>query len=267
MSLAEIKESPLYNKVTKKTMTPTPAPSSPPPVSQSKTPSPIQRAQKQIERETPPPKKELTTIETVRQGAEEDVNSLSQSKIKILLSPGYSKFTDSSGKTYTKNEAIGAISKEQASAGRNLATIRDLESKNYQVRETAPGTFEFYKTAEQVREEGIVQKEKDLLAAPVVPAILAWGTSGALSWEDPFNIKSTAQLILGDSKGALRTKATAMYDLDQALHSTQTSLAKGTLNLARGDILGAGVNYAESGDYSITVLTGPLATVGFSFVG
>ncbi len=215
----------------------------------------------------------LATFQSLKTDLQSNLSDLSETKRNVLLAPGNATFTDSLGRSYTKTEAIGAISSQQQILLRNLGTVESYESRGYHVRKKSSGELEFYKTPEEVRSEGIDIQEKKLKAAMTgkpgeyIAGGLAWWSTGLLSWEDPLGIKSTAQVLTGDTKGAIRTKAAAMYDLDQSLHSTQLHLTKGILNFSRGDLLGSAAELGGSGDYSVKVLTGPMATIGSAFAG
>jgi hypothetical protein len=188
------------------------------------------------------------TYENVKGGIKSNIASLTKNEVIILLSPSNAKFTDASGKEYSKQEALSQVFAGQKSLRGNLATVESYESKGYHVRGGVGGAFEFYKTSEEVKQEGVSASEKKLRSAMTgdagqrVAGLGSWITTGFLSWEDPFGIKSTAQVLMGDREGAIRTKASAMYDLDTAIKE-------------------------GPGSYILKVSTGPFATIGSAFAG
>jgi hypothetical protein len=188
------------------------------------------------------------TYETVKGGIKSNISTITQNEIKVILSPPNAKFTDTSGKEYTKKEALSQIFAGQKALKGNLATVESYESKGYHIRQGAEGSLEFYKTPAEVKQEGVSASETKLKSAMTGDAgqrlagLGSWVTTGFLSWEDPFGIKSTAQVVMGDSQGAIRTKAGAMYDLD-------TAIKEGPLS------------------YGPKVATGPFATIGSAFAG
>jgi hypothetical protein len=188
------------------------------------------------------------TYESIKGGIKQNITSLTQNEIKVILAPPNAKFTDASGKEYTKTEAIRQMQSGQRSLRSNLSTVESFESKGYQVRQGSEGSFEFFKTPEQIKAEGISEKKTQLEtsmsgdAGQRLAGLGSWVTTSFLSWEDPFSIKSTAQAIMGDREGAIKTKATAMYDLDTAIKE-------------------------GPGSYVLKVSTGPFATVGTAFIG
>jgi hypothetical protein len=187
------------------------------------------------------------SYETVKGGIESNISSLTQNEIKVLLSPESAKFTDASGKEYSKQQALFQIEQGKKSLQGNLATIQSYQSQGYHIRQGPEGSFEFFKTPEEIRQENLSASESKLRSSMTgdagqrVAGLGAWVTSGFLSWEDPFGLKSTAQVLMGDTEGAIKTKASAMYDLDTAISEGPAA-------------------------YTLKVATGPFATVGSTFV-
>lgn len=192
--------------------------------------------------------KTTPTYDSITTSIKSNLSTLTQRETEISAADPGSTFKDPSGKEYTKEEALGSIRTSKSTLQNQLSTISNYQSQGYNVRSGAEGSYEFFKTPEQVREEGISAKEKDLRAAMTgsgtdrLAGLGVWVTTGFLSWEDPLGLKSMGQAIIGDPEGALRTKATAAYDLDSALK-------EGPLQ------------------YTLKVATGPFATVGMAFAG
>lgn len=213
---------------------------------------------KPIEQKTPStafvgPVAPYTTAKTY---VSEKYSLAEQSLREIQASPETSTFTLGTGEVVTKAKAI-ELEKQYMSELSDLSSqIGIKESMGFQIRKTDVGTWEFYKTPEQVKEEAITAQEQKLRAAMQgtpeqrLAGLGSWATSGMLSWEDPLGLKSTGQALWGAITGqgekgaeeALRTKAIATYDLDTALKQ-------------------------GAGTYILKVATGPIATIGTAFAG
>ena len=163
----------------------------------------------------------------------------------IQGTPDDQLFFTSQGEKITKDTATRRLKQQRQDLTIELEKVKGYKSQDYQLRKTDGGGIEFFKTPAQIERETITGKVSDLKTVYDKPTVIGAAhaiTTGLLSWEDPLGIKSGAQLVLGDRKGYLETKARASMDLDAALEQ------------------GAHV-------YALKSFTGPFATVGFSFAG
>ena len=171
---------------------------------------------------------------------------LDKQKEIVTAAPEDSLFETTQGTFITKSVALTKISEAELSLKESNRNIQLREQEGYRIRKTSTGDYEFYKNPSDI--------EKDLLDAKIydikksmtgdfgqrLAGLGVWTTTGFLSWEDPFNIKSTGQALAGDVEGSIETKAKASIDLDTALK--------------------AGVP-----TYVFKVATGPLATVAAAY--